>query len=763
MKRQLITFTALLTLAAGFAQLQDMLSPTVHLFLEERSMNSNLQTYQGTDASEFLKSRFAPTRIVNGTEMADVFIDFENPDIIPMLKSNGVMVHCVFDDFLTALVPVDRLEAISKLKGVKNLEISGVAELCTDSTLVATKAGLVLDGANNGLPQAYDGTGVIIGMIDTGYDYQHTAFRRSDDTTKTRIVRVYDPNNSTGHPAYITGNKLPGSIFMNEQIDTLTTDAYESHGTHTTGIAAGRHVNGYGGMAPAADIVMCSVRNLHGSFSEAEIVNCIKYIYSYADSVGKPCIINISMSNRFGAHDGQDKISKAVAQCTGPGRIFVVAAGNNGSENGYICGPALANKPLNMLIGYYFAPGDESYYYYNTWMTTWVRAKNVRPVLQFHILDKRTNHIVWESELIYLTRTINASEIDDFFVENETNPNEGYMSGVVALNTYNMKYEVKCEFKNLMCKEYTTDQWGNITSRYQIGISIFPPSVVTPNKPDSCYIDSWKCTYYGRLSNRTSPVYRDSITENGDTITIRYENFYTSPSNRCSVGSYTVNDSVISVGGYIARDSYFSLPDNQTLVIPNCTIGSQWWQSSYQYPGYGPTGKALPTVTAPCFNVVSAVNHFAGIDEWTDGTVMKYGNDYWSIMTGTSMATPAVAGIIAQWLQINPNLSPSQVKDIIAKTAIKDSYTNDPASGVRFGPNGKINALVGAKEVLGINYLPGDVNSDGVINIQDVTWLIDYLLGIPNENFVLEAADVYPDGVINIRDLTSLIDILLGV
>lgn len=729
-------------------------------------MNSNLLTNQGTDASEFLKSRFAPTRIVNGIEMADVFIDFENPGIIPMLKANGVIVHCVFDDFLTAQVPVNRLEAISRLKGVTNLEISGVAELCTDSTLVATRARKVLDGTNYGLPQAYDGTGVIIGMIDTGYDYQHTAFRCSDDTTKTRIVRVYDPQKPEGHPAIVDGNTLSGSIFMGTQIDTLTTDTYENtHGTHTTGIAAGRHVNGYGGMAPDADIVLCTMRNLHASFSELEMIDCIKYIYAYADSVGKPCVINISMSNRFGPHDGKDRVSKAIAKCVGPGHIFVVAAGNNGAGNIYSHGPALADKPMSMAIGYGYPHADESYFYFNTWMTAWVRDVNVRPIIQFHILDKQTNHIVWESELIktykkYLT----SSEIKEYFQPHTaTLGNTGYFSGLVSINPDNMKFEATCEFRNLLSKHYTVDANGDITSRYQIGVSLYPPSVAINNQPDSCYIDSWICTVNGRLLSYPAPIYRDMITEDGDTVTQMIENFYTSPSNRCSMGTYTVNDSVISAGGYIARDSYFSLPDNQTIVIPNSPIGSTWWQSSYECPGYGPTGKALPTVTAPCFNVVSAVNHFSVINESYDLTVMKYGNDYWGVMTGTSMAAPAVAGIIAQWLQINPNLSPSQVKDIIAKTAIKDSYTNDPSTGVRFGPNGKIDALAGAKLLLGINFLLGDVNGDGAINIKDVTGLIDFLLHIDNENFIIEAADVYPDGVINIRDLTSLIDILLGV
>lgn len=762
MKRIILTLIAISTLVGGVAQLQDMLPSTVQLFLEERAMNRQLHSISDSNAANQYSLRFAPTRMVHGTEMVDVFISYDQPNVIPTLKAHGVLVNSMFDDFITAQAPIDQLIAISRINGVTNVEVSGVAELCTDSTLNVTHAGQVLAGTSYGLPQAYDGTGVIIGMIDTGYDYQHTAFRRTDDTTQTRIMRVYDPNNSKGHPAYVDGNRLPGSIFMNEQIDTLTTDATEqTHGTHTTGVAAGRHVNGYGGMAPGAEIVMCVSRNMHSGISEAEIINCIKYIYAYADSVGKPCVVNISMSNRFGAHDGKDKLSKAVAKCTGPGRIFVVAAGNNGIENGYACGPALADKPLNMLIGYFYPPGDESYYYLNTWMTTWVRATQVQPVVQFHILDKKTRHIVWESELFNISRRIDVSEINDYFMPKESNPNESYMKGHVGLDMSNWKYEVSCEFKNLMCKDFTTDQWGNITSRYQIGLSIYPPSVLTPNKPDSCYIDSWICTANGRRTTDTSPVYRDIITENGETITQRYDNFYTNGSNRCSVGTYTVHDSIISVGGYIGRNKFFSMPDNQ-IVEFEATIGNYWSNSSYEYPGYGPTGKALPTVTAPSYNVVSSANHLAGINEMTTNTVMKWGKDYWGAMTGTSMAAPAVAGIIAQWLQINPDLSPSQVKDVIAHTAIKDSFSQN---SVRFGPNGKIDAMAGARYLLGIEepeLVIGDVNGDGEINITDVTWLIDFLLGMEHEGFVIAVADVFPDNEINIRDLTGLVDTILN-
>ena len=59
------------------------------------------------------------------------------------------------------------------------------------------------------------------------------------------------------------------------------------------------------------------------------------------------------------------------------------------------------------------------------------------------------------------------------------------------------------------------------------------------------------------------------------------------------------------------------------------------------------------------------------------------------------------------------------------------------------------------------DFIPGDVNGDGVIGIADVTDLIDYILGTESASFVIEAADVSGDGVIGIADVTELIDQIL--
>ena len=56
----------------------------------------------------------------------------------------------------------------------------------------------------------------------------------------------------------------------------------------------------------------------------------------------------------------------------------------------------------------------------------------------------------------------------------------------------------------------------------------------------------------------------------------------------------------------------------------------------------------------------------------------------------------------------------------------------------------------------------GDSNGDGVINVEDVTALIDYMLGggtqLPNEL----AADTDGDGQLSVEDVTTLIDYLLS-
>lgn len=765
MKRILLALIALLSIAAGFAQLQHVLPTSVQRFFDERSDRERLlKNNKPVDTYQY---QFASSRMVNGVEMIDAFVDIDNVSAIPILRSHGVIVNSVLDGFVTAIVPVDQLATLTKIPGVTNVEVSRVVELCTDSTRSVTHAGQVLNGPDFGLPQAYDGTGVIIGIIDTGFDYRHLAFRCPDDTSRTRIVRVYDRENSTGHPVIIGNSQLSGSVFMGEQLDTMTYDTQSTHGTHTASIAAGTHVGPYGGMAPGADIVMCTIRNLEYHITETYVVDAIKYIYSYADSVGKPCVISMSISINDGSHDGNDRISKAVAQLTGPGRIFVISAGNSGNRSFYTHGPVTVEKPLNMLFCYE-ADGlntDYTYYYKSLSFDTWVRDKGVRLLCKYHIFDKYTQRIAWESDLISIFKKIDSSEFSEFYGPDETVDNVGYMSALIT-QTSSGKFELTCNVVNLKSKSYTIDSDGKIRSRYQIGLSLYSPSLIYPNQPDSCYIDSWMSS--GKRGTYSGLVYVDEIDENGDTISTQaIENFYQQRYDYCCINTYAVHDSVISAGAFIGRTFFYSLNKQRIVGYPDANTGGIYLVSAYEYPGQGPTGKHLPTIMAPGYYVVSAGSRNSYMNSYTHTDVVMRQDGYpWGAMSGTSMASPTVAGIIAQWLQIAPNLSPGDIKNIFSQTSIRDYYTNEPTYGKRFGPNGKIDAMAGVQYLLELmedDILLGDVNGDGLITIRDVTVLISYLLSHDDSlGVVFLNADLNGDGILAIRDVTLLINLVLS-
>lgn len=58
--------------------------------------------------------------------------------------------------------------------------------------------------------------------------------------------------------------------------------------------------------------------------------------------------------------------------------------------------------------------------------------------------------------------------------------------------------------------------------------------------------------------------------------------------------------------------------------------------------------------------------------------------------------------------------------------------------------------------------LLGDVNNDGLINMNDVTAIINYILGKNPGNFSSANAELNGDGYINMQDVTAIINIILG-
>jgi hypothetical protein len=119
-----------------------------------------------------------------------------------------------------------------------------------------------------------------------------------------------------------------------------------------------------------------------------------------------------------------------------------------------------------------------------------------------------------------------------------------------------------------------------------------------------------------------------------------------------------------------------------------------------------------PDIAAPGVNVASSISSYTDA-AYTAISSITFNNKTYDFarLSGTSMATPCVAGIVSLILDANPNLSSQQVKNIIKTTARLDNYTgNITAPGDTKWGMGKINAYAAVR--LALNTLSLDEHAN---------------------------------------------------
>ncbi|MBD3335956.1 MAG: S8 family serine peptidase, partial [Candidatus Eisenbacteria bacterium] len=189
--------------------------------------------------------------------------------------------------------------------------------------------------SDGSIPPAYSGfsgRGVIAGIVDIGIDPDHADFRTPDGS---RIVSLWDQTDGTGTPP---AEYDYGSEWTQSQIDAgecPTTDPH-GHGTHVASIAAG---NGaatgndqpsyrYVGAAPEADLIV-----VKSTLQDVHVVEAVDYIFARAMRQNRPAVVNISLGNQYGPHDGTAFLDDFINRLTGPGRLVVAAAGNERGDS----------------------------------------------------------------------------------------------------------------------------------------------------------------------------------------------------------------------------------------------------------------------------------------------------------------------------------------------------------------------------------------------------------------------------------------------
>ena len=101
-----------------------------------------------------------------------------------------------------------------------------------------------------------------------------------------------------------------------------------------------------------------------------------------------------------------------------------------------------------------------------------------------------------------------------------------------------------------------------------------------------------------------------------------------------------------------------------------------------------------PDVSAPGVGVISSINSYTTRNYTSVANTTFNGRTYhFAAFSGTSMASPATAGVVALMLEASPTLEPRQAREILKTTAREDNRTGViPSTGSTTWGHGKVTA-----------------------------------------------------------------------
>lgn len=606
----------------------------------------------------------------------------------------------------TVQIPENKLNDFILIKGIEYIQLDEALQPNLDIARKTTRVDSVHKGIS--LPMAYTGKNVVIGILDVGLDYTHPAFY---DTlgNKYRIKKVWEQK-TTGTPpsGFSYGHELTDSLSM---ITKGTDNALQTHGTHVAGIAAG---SGYGsatsgkyrGVAYESDIVMVGITPPSTQWTSAgmsDIIDGINYVYTYAASVGKPAVVNLSWGCTVGPHDGTSLFSQACDNLTGAGKLFVISAGNNGTNNVHIKKDFTATDSILKTVVNFSTSLPEK----KTWLDIWGDASKVFSAkLSLYNVTTLTN----ETRFF----TFNNTTFLDTFLVGATN-DTCYFKITAIPSDYNLKPHI------------LIDVYSKSANKLCLTI-----------KSKDGRVHAWE----GYV--KESSGYYGSFTAGGLLGATNGDADYT-------IGEMACTKSAITIGAYASKVSYVDLG------------GGSWSYSSYvgankivPFSSHGPTtdNRTKPEITAPGLTIASSVSSYDTAYTATGSSrtsvvrtfvnPLNSKNYYYGELSGTSMSSPMATGIVALLLQVNPLFTPLQIKSILSQTAIKDVFTTATPNPILWG-DGKINAYQAVKQALiqiGINEnkFSNTLNANIYPNPNNGNFIIENI-GLENEPITIKVSN----------------------
>ena len=643
----------------NFEELKKEGKPSEPTFVYERPGNCALNTSflimdlkQNKDI-DYLKNRYSLSEIDNQVYVgAFLKIDketFEKNNV----ESLGVKLNTEAGNFFTALIPINNLESLFEVEGIVSVEIAEKVHSTMDNARTLTNVNQVHSGT--GLPQAYTGNGVIVGVIDDGFDYTHPNFRNLN-TQQTRISRVWEQNGTNTSPMPYGTEYVGTTAILNKMRDKVD----ESHGSHVAGIVAGSGgiLNSPNkGVAYDSEIVLVSTNK-----TDIGVLNGLQYIFNHATEQNKPVVVNMSLGKHIGPHDGTSFFDTMSSTLAGNGRILVGSAGNEGSD------PIHLGKSFTLTDNYCYSfilNGQENNLFSNgvSYIDVWGEVgKNFE--VSVNIVKIVNNQVQLVSYTPYYNTNTNNSSVQSSIQDSDTtNPDTCLIEISTETNSTNQKPHAQ-----LLINNSAQDDNDHL--------------ILFEIKSTNGVVNSWITAFGSNLQPTNRPV---EFTNLGSTNTS-----YVNGDTNMTIGEVGgTGNSIISVGAFNSKSCTTMLFNNNNN---KCTfdVATELFEIA-DFSSKGPTadGRIKPDITAPGNRIVSSISRFDSSynfiggnfnqdENYADvvsGLTDNTNNWYFAANQGTSMAAPMVTGIIALWLQANPNLNAAQIKTILQNTSITDSFT----------------------------------------------------------------------------------------
>lgn len=476
------------------------------------------------------------------------------------------------------------------------------------------------------------GADVLVGIIDVGgFDFSHPDF--ADGAGGTRFERIWDqggdgrPSPSAADPNI--GHEFNyGSELRKKHLDDaiasapgLGVDPWDlepqsemelgSHGTHVASIAAGKSGVARKAAIAAVLISLPEQEDLRRTtFTDSSrIAHAVDYLCRVAGK--RPVSINISLGTNGHAHDGSSPINRWIDRALAiPGRSVSIAAGNAGQE------AAAGPDDVGYIMGRIHTSGR-------------IASKGLDLVIDWIVIGDAFNEGLMdisenELELWYSPQ--------DRFEVNLRSPDGDTIGPLKPYEYVENEQLGDGTFVSIYSEVYHPANGANY-------ISIYLSPYFGGTKAAGVARGTWQVRLTGldvRDGRFHAWIERDDLMRVSDGA-FRFPSFFGQRSNvdDTSVSSLACGQDTIAVANL-----------DEPLERINITSSQ------------GPTrdGRPKPDVAAPGTAIVAA-NGFAGSDA------------RWISMSGTSMASPFVAGVVGLMLNANPSLTAAQIEGIIQRTA----------------------------------------------------------------------------------------------